>query len=150
MNTTERNKAAILQMLEEVARNGITSQVDYFSDDAMNHGIPVGRDGVREVLEDIASTFPDVHFELADVVAEGDWVVVRCYMVGTHLGTGRHPFVHEGLLAGVEPTGSEMRVQHIHMFRMKDGRIAEHWACRDDVDMVRQLGVTNTIGAIGA
>lgn len=136
-------------MLDEVERRGISSQVNYFSDDATNHGMPVGRDGVGEVLDDIAATFPDVRFELADVVAEGDWVVVRCYMLGTHLGTGRHPFVHEGLLAGVEPTGKEMRVQHIHMFKLKDGQIVEHWACRDDVGMVRQLGVTSAVAAVG-
>lgn len=129
-------------MIEAANRGGFAAQADFFAGQPINHGMSVTRDAVRVVLQDISDTFPDVRLELLNLVAEGDWVVARCDFVGTHLGVGRHPFVHEGLLAGVPPTGRSVRVQHIHMFRLWDGHIVEHWANRDDVGMIRQLGLS--------
>jgi hypothetical protein len=45
------------------------------------------------------------------------------------------------MLVGVQPTGRTFEVQHIHMYRVLDGKIAEHFANRDDVGMMRQLGL---------
>ncbi|MGH9837821.1 MAG: ester cyclase [Blastocatellia bacterium] len=56
----------------------------------------------------------------------------------------------EGLLAGVAPTGKSVRVQHIHMFRLKDGWVVEHWANRDDIEMARQLGLWPSPAAASA
>jgi predicted ester cyclase len=137
----EMNKAAVLSMLAAAEREGLTAQADFFAERVTNHGVPGTRADVRAVLQDISTTFPDAGFELLDVVAAGEWVVVRCFLSGTHLGVGRHPFVHEGLLAGVAPTGKRVRVQHIHMFRLSGGLVVEHWGCRDDVGMMRQLGL---------
>lgn len=142
MTTAERNRATIAAMMASVERDGFVSQVEYFAEQSTNHGFPADRAAIRGILEDIMTTFPDAGFEPAEIVAEGDWVVVRCFMRGTHLGTGRHPYVHYGLLAGVAPTGRSVRVEHIHMFRLEDGRIVEHQATRDDVGMMRQLGLT--------
>jgi predicted ester cyclase len=141
MKTAERNRARIAEMMESVARDGILSQVEYFAEESTNHGFPSDRAAIRGILEDIKATFPDVGLDTSEIVADGDWVAVRCFLHGTHLGTGRHPFVHHGLLAGVPPTGRKVRVQHIHMFRLEGGQIVEHWATRDDVDMMRQLGL---------
>ena len=137
----ELNKAVVQNMIAAAEREGLTAQADFFAERVTNHGIPGTREDVRMVLEDISTTFPDARFELLDVVAEAEWVVVRCFLSGTHLGVGRHPFVHEGLLAGVAPTGKRIRVQHIHMFRLRDGLVVEHWGGRDDVEMMRQLGL---------
>jgi predicted ester cyclase len=137
----EMNKAAVRSMIAAAEREGLPAQADFFAERVTNHGIPGTREDVRMVLQDISTTFPDARFELLDVVAEAEWVVVRCLLSGTHLGTGRHPFVHEGLLAGVAPTGQRIRVQHVHMFRLRDGLVVEHWGCRDDVGMMRQLGL---------
>jgi predicted ester cyclase len=49
--------------------------------------------------------------------------------------------VDGGMLVGVQPTGRTFEVQHLHMYRMLDGKIAEHFANRDDVGMMRQLGL---------
>jgi predicted ester cyclase len=45
------------------------------------------------------------------------------------------------MLVGVQPTGRAFEVQHIHMYRVLDGKIAEHFANQDDVGMMRQLGL---------
>ena len=141
MNAAEQNKAIVSRMFKAIEQKGILAQCDFFADQVLNHGRPTDREGIRDVLQDILTTFPDVKLEPLNLVAEGDWVVARCMFSGTHKGVGRHPFVHEGLLAGVNPTGKSFHTQHIHMFRIRDGLIVEHWANRDDVGMARRLGI---------
>ena len=65
------------------------------------------------------------------MVAEGDLVAYRATLSGTHRGE----------LLGMPPTGRAFRVQHMHMLRMRDGRACEHWAVRDDLGMLQQLGI---------
>jgi predicted ester cyclase len=48
---------------------------------------------------------------------------------------------HEGELWGIPPTGERFAAQQSHWFRVADGRVAEHWALRDDLGMMRQLGI---------
>jgi len=139
MNVAEENRAIFERMLQAIADRGFTAQADFFAEKGINHGMPVTRDDIRAVLNDIENTFGDASLEPLDVVAEGDWLVVRAMLTGTHTGTGRHPYVHYGLLFGVPPTGKRISVQHIHMFRFRDGQVVEHWATRDDVEMMRQL-----------
>jgi predicted ester cyclase len=141
MNAIEQNKVTIWQMFKVVEQKGFIAQCEFFADRVINHGIPINRDMVRAILQDILTTFPDVKMAPLNIVAEGDWVVAHCMFSGTHKGVGQIPFVHEGLLAGVPPTGKSFKTQHIHMFRMEDGLIVEHWAARNDVDMARQLGL---------
>jgi len=141
MNTIEQNKVAIWQMFKTVEQKGFTAQSEFFADQVINHGISVNRDMVRAILQDIQTTFPDVKIAPIHIMAEGDWVVARCMFSGTHKGVGQNPFVHEGLLAGVPPTGKSFKTDHVHIFRMEDGLIVEHWATRNDVGMARQLGL---------
>jgi predicted ester cyclase len=141
MNAIERNKVTIWQMFKVVEQKGFIAQCEFFADQVINHGISINREIVRAILQDILTTFPDVKMAPLNIVAEGDWVVAHCMISGTHKGIGQIHFVHEGLLAGVPPTGKGFKTQHIHMFRMEDGLIVEHWATRNDVDMARQLGL---------
>jgi predicted ester cyclase len=141
MKPEEQNKAVIRKMFAAAERDGLTAQATFFADRLTNHGMSVDRDSVRAILQDIATTFSDANFEMINLIAEADWVVVQCLLRGTHSGVGKHPFVHDGLLTGVPPTGKSICVQHIHMFRLQDGQIVEHWANRDDVLMMRQLGL---------
>ena len=66
-----------------------------------------------------------------DVVAEGDRVVIRWSGGGTHRGE----------LFGIPPTQKSITANGIHIFRIADGKIAEHWGTSDDLGMMRQLGV---------
>ena len=92
------------------------------------------------VWNDIYKTFPDCRFETEDIVEAGDSVVVRTKVRGTHLGTGEFP-VNGGMLVGVEPTGKSFEVQHIHWYKLRYGEIFEHYANRDDIGMMQQLGL---------
>ncbi len=141
MKLEEQNKMVIQQMFAAVEREGLAAQAAFFADQVTNHGMLVDRDSIHAVLQDIVTAYPDVKFEPINIIAENDWVVVRCLLSGTHRGLGEHPFVHEGVLAGIPPTSKSVRVQHIHMFRLEDAQIVEHWANREDVLMMRQLGL---------
>jgi predicted ester cyclase len=80
------------------------------------------------------SSFPDMHVETLQTVAAGDWVIMRTRWTGTFV----NPHSYLGL-AGVEPTGRRFDVKHAHAFRLVDGKVAEHWAIRDDLTMHNQL-----------
>jgi steroid delta-isomerase-like uncharacterized protein len=134
------NRAVIAAHHERLNRGAIDAAVEDFAEDSRNHGRPVGREGASRVLHDIHETFPDFRLEILDLVAEGDDVIVRCACSGTHLGTGRLP-VNGGLLVGVPPTGKRFEVQHIHWYKLRDGKIADHHANRDDLGMMQQLGL---------
>jgi predicted ester cyclase len=140
-----KNKAITEQIHERMKTEGLLVQLEYFADEANNHGFKVTKAQIREVLTDIINTFPDLTMEPLEVVAQGDWVVGRYWFTGTHKGMAIHPYVHYGLLVGVQPTNKMMRVQHIHMFRFDNGKIVEHQATRDDVAMVQQLGLSLTV-----
>ena len=94
-------------------------------------GAARGPEGIKGVVRWLRGAFPDLAYEIEDVLGDGDRVAIRCTARGTH----------QGEFLGRPPTGRSFAVQQIHMFRVSDGRIAEHWAARDDVGMMRQLGL---------
>ncbi len=145
-DTVTRNQNAIREHHERLNRGDVQAAVLDYAVDATNHGRPVGRDGLRLVLEDIFTTFPDWRMEIVEMVAEGDSVVVRCTVSGTHRGVGKRP-VNGGMLVGVAPTQKRFEVQHIHWYKLRDGKIIEHRANRDDIGMTRQLGLLPAVVA---
>lgn len=78
------------------------------------------------------SAVPDSTWTTLRLLAEGDFVVCHNRWTGTYGGT---------IFRGV-PTPKDRRfsVEHIHIYRINDGRIAEHWVVRDDLTMMQQLG----------
>jgi predicted ester cyclase len=136
-----KTRAAIQRIHDAVAERGWMAQAEFFAETHFNHGFEATRETTRAVLEDIQNTFPDIRFEPIQTFVQGDWVIEHCWFGGTHSGVAQHPYVHYGLLTGVPATGKTMRVLHTHLYRIQDGLIVEHFATRDDVGMVRQLGL---------
>ena len=133
--TAEENKAVVLRYVEEVWNRHDLDAIDgLVSPDYVNHAASTEeyrRGGARLAVEWLLSVFPDHRFDVENAVAEGDTVAVRGTMVGTH----------EGELMGIAPTGKRVAAQQSHWFRVVNGKLAEHWAVRDDLGMMRQLGV---------
>jgi steroid delta-isomerase-like uncharacterized protein len=75
--------------------------------------------------------FPDVHVAIEDMIAEGDKVVARNTVTGTHQGQYR----------GVPATGKPVTYDEIFIGRFADGRIAEIWGVVDVYAQLRQLGL---------
>jgi predicted ester cyclase len=139
---------AIIQLHELINRGDVSAVADGFAEETRNHGLPVGREGVRQVLADIYRTFPDWRMEILELVTVDDTVVVRCRVSGTHGGVGELP-VNGDLLVGVAPTRRRFEVQHIHWYKLRDSRIVDHYANRDDLGMMQQLGLLPAGGRPG-
>jgi len=90
----------------------------------------------------LRSAFSDLSWEVHDVIQQGDLVVLHATMSGRQTG----PFVVYRSDAEVKvafpPRGRRFAVTQTHWFRMRDGKVAEHWANRDDLGMGEQLGWT--------
>ena len=133
----EENKAQYQRTFEEVFNQGNLAIVDdLVAPDFLNHEVPPGMnnrgpDSTRQIVMMLRTAFPDLHFTIEEVVAEGDTVAGRVSMSGTHLG----PF------QGIPPTGRSFQQAHMHFVRFRDGKAVEHRAVRDDLGMMRQLGV---------
>ncbi len=74
---------------------------------------------------------PDQHFEVADVFAEGDRVVLRGVVSGTH----------KGAFFGIPPTNKTITWEGTEICRMHGGRVAERWLLTSAVEMLQQMGV---------
>jgi len=138
----EGNRKLVEEQWDVFNSGDMAAAAEFFAEDARNHGRPVGRAGVLAVLRDIQVTFPDVRFTALNYVCEAEWVSVRGMFSGTHRGVSRIPFSN-GVLVGVEPTGRHFEVQHIHMMQIRAGKITEHFANRDDIGMMQQLGLSS-------
>jgi predicted ester cyclase len=135
--SAEVNKAVVRRYIEECwNRHNIDAADELESPDYLNHAASVEyqRAGAKYSLNWLFSIFPDHRFDIEDAVADGDTVAVR----GTCRGT------HEGDLWGILPTGERFAAQQAHWFRVVDGKVEEHWAVRDDLGMMRQLGIMPT------
>ena len=132
---SEESKRLFVHVMEEVFNQDNLELADELvAPDFFNHEAPDARgpEGFKATPRWLRAAFPDLHAELHQLVAEGDLVVGRLTLSGTHRGE----------FMGVPPTGRSFSVQHMHMYRVADGKVAEHWACRDDLGQLAQLGLT--------
>jgi predicted ester cyclase len=107
---------------------------DLVAEDLVNHAAGLqGREGLRQILQTIEADLGPTSMEQHHLIAEGDLVVQHVTLHGTHRGSSMP------LLADVPPTGRAASWAFIHIWRVADGVIVEHWACRDDMGMVEQL-----------
>jgi steroid delta-isomerase-like uncharacterized protein len=146
---TQRNRDVIRQHLDLMNRGEWRQAAEYFSEDVQHHrgnwqngteAIVRGKKALTDNSEDIFRTFPDWKMEIVEVAAEGDSVIVRCRVSGTHRGVATRA-VNGGLLVGVQPTGKHFQVQHIHWYKVSGGKITDHSTSRDDLGMSQQLGL---------
>jgi steroid delta-isomerase-like uncharacterized protein len=151
---TERNREVINRFYTLVNEGHWQEAAQLFAPDVVHHlgswgssggkeTILTGRDALTKNLEDLQLTFPDRRMEIVAMVAEGDTVVTRVRWSGTHRGVSQRRLMG-GLLIGVPPTGKSFTVQHMHWYLLKDGLIVDHWANRDDLGMLQQLGLVPT------
>ena len=147
VDETVRNQRVIRGNVEKINRGDAKGAAADWAEDAQNFGRPAGPERIQRVREDITATFPDYHMEVVDMVAVGDVVVTRCKVTGTHRGVARLS-VNGGMLVGVQPTGKRFEIAHIHWYKLRDGKIVEQWATRDDLGMMQQLGLLPSTAAV--
>ena len=135
----EANKAAI-RRLHAATNSGNVEMISRTIDELVEPDalirtpVPIAATGaqvLKEVFVRLLQVFPDLHVAIEDLIAEGDKVVSRNTVTGTHRGE----------FTGVPPTGNPVVYDEIFMFRFADGRIAETWGGVDVLSQMRQLGV---------
>src|SRR3954453_24024946 len=114
-------------------RNG--SAFDLVADDLLQHAAgPQGREGLRGTLATLDHHLDRPTATIHRIVAEDDVVVVQLTLHGRPVGSTMP------LLDGGRPAGTDIAWHFIHIWRVPDGLIVEHWACRDDVGLLAQVG----------
>lgn len=144
--STETNKHIVFEVMEKGFNQGDLSVVEkYTATEAIDHQEPLGTEFIahlKEVIVTLRTAFPDLHFEIHNVVAEGDIVAFRSTMTGTHLGELR--VAGMGVFkAGpkvLPPTGRQISVPHMHFLRVVNGKTFDLWHIMDTMAMLGQLG----------
>jgi len=134
--SAEDNKALVRRFVDEVQSGGNIDLIDEVcSPGFVNHsappGIPADREGLKILTAMFRGAFPDSHFTIENMVAEGDKVATRKTFHGTHGGD----------FMGMPPTGRVVSMGLIDIVRVSDGRVVEHWAMGDSLGLMQQLGV---------
>jgi predicted ester cyclase len=96
-----------------------------------------GPQAMRKTAEWLLAQFPDLHMKIEAMITEGDTVAVMVLSEGTNLGP---------LNGVVPPTGKRFSARQSHWYRVRDGKLAEHWATREDLAAMLQLGVIQPPG----
>jgi steroid delta-isomerase-like uncharacterized protein len=114
----------------------ISQTIDEIVEPDVKIGTPLpveatGAQAIKEVFARLHRAFPDLHITVEDLIEEGDKVVGRHTVTGTH----------QGEYMGLPPTGKSVTYNEIFIFRFAGGRIAEIWGVVDVFSQMKQLGV---------
>ncbi len=135
--STEENKALARRIIEEAWSQGNLAAVDeLMAPDYVGHHSLVGnrppsRELYKQFIVRTRTAFPDFHATIEDQIAEGDLVVTRWSVQGTH----------QGMFRGKSPTGKQMTVTGIVIERIVDGKAVEGWMEIDSLGQMQQLGM---------
>lgn len=129
----EANKGVALRFIEGVFIDQDPKAVDELAaDDFTAHTfgeMAPGREPLKEAMKRAGEGVSDPKFEIQDVIAEKDRVAVRLTTRARHTGT----------FMGIEPSGNEYSIDEIHIFRVEDGKVVEHWHEFDRQRLMQQL-----------
>jgi predicted ester cyclase len=127
----EENKTLVRRLIEEVWNTSDYRQLEMVA-------APSFAESTKQGNQSIRIAFPDHTNTIEDMIAEGDKVAVRWTLRGTHQG------VLKGPLGPIPPTGNQVAVTGIHIFRIADGKITERWEEADMLGALQQLGAIPT------
>ena len=133
------NKVVVRRWFDEVMSNGDLSTVNLICLDchpgfAVLNGIvenpPTGIEGVKELVKLFRTAFPDLHFDIEDQIAEGNKVVTRMNVHGTH----------QGDFQGMPPTGKRITFSAISIWELAEGKLLQERVNWDALGAMQQLG----------
>ena len=128
----EENKAIMRRYYEAANKHNVDLVVEFVAPDFVDYSNKIeGQESLREFGNILEKGFPDLHWTIEDIVAEGDKVWVRTTMTGTHKGEYR----------GVPPTGEKVTIKAVDIWRIVNGKIVEAWAVDDLLDFYKKLGI---------
>ena len=131
---TETNKVIAQRFIEEVFEKGDDDAIEELvADDFRPHNwakAGTGKAAVRDAVKRASAGLTDAHITVNDMIGEDDKVVVRVSSQATQTGE----------FMGLPPSGRTYNIDEIHIFRLRDGKVVEHWHQGDWLGMMRQLG----------
>ena len=148
--TAEELKSLTLEGFERMFNDGELDYVDLaLAPDAVDHQEPEGTDfaaHLKQLISTLRTAFPDLRFDVEELVCEGDIVACRSTMTGTHQG----PLLI-GPLASLPVSGTPVDVPHMHFFHYDDeGRLTDLWHVWNTLSLARQLGAPAPDLSVGA
>lgn len=129
------NRAIVTRYVYEVNMQNYDAFDEFVVEDYLDHdpipGQVPGREPLKQAYRAFSEAFPDIWFTFEDLIAEGDMVVGRGVIEGTH----------KGAFLGIPPTNKKIHWTGTRMFRVRDGKVSEGWINFDMLGMLQQLGV---------
>lgn len=141
MTPKEQDNAALIRnLIEVVDRNEPFDISDYYTDDYLDHhpspgrALAEGSEGIRIAFGNFRKAFPDTVHTIHHLFANDDRVVAHISAVATHTGE----------IMGISPTGAEVYLESIAIYRIEEGRIAERWCFQGKgiLDQLKEAGAT--------
>jgi predicted ester cyclase len=144
--TSTSNKQIVDDFITALFTNGDLTAVDRYLDPRfVDHDPPLpnspdGAEGVRQAAKLFRQAFPDWRSDDLHLIAEGDLVAEHFVAHGTHRGS----------VMSESPTGQDVVLRGVNIFRITDGKIVERWGRLDDLGLLRQLGIVAEPAGISA
>ena len=135
-DSTDEIREKVRELFGEVfPSNDVERVTEFVHPDVFDHssppGAPQGIDDVKRTIHWLNSVFSDLRWEIHQIIVEDDLAAVYCTLHGRQTGD----------LMGIPPTGRQIKQPYVQIFRFKDGKTIERWAVRDDLTLMKQLGV---------
>jgi C-1 hydroxylase len=134
-SVAEENKALFRRFIEAWNAGDADAMWRLWAPDMVHHdrARDCGPNDVYALMSSFVSAFPDLRFQIEDLIADGEMVAARMTARATQ----------QGEFMGLPPTGRPVAVTVMGQVRIVDGRIAEHWNVMDEVHLLQQLGLAS-------
>jgi steroid delta-isomerase-like uncharacterized protein len=130
---SDANKALVSQFYQGLSSGDLSVIDTTLSDDFVEHeefpGLPPTKAGVHQLFEGLIAAFGGPKIVAEDIIAEGDKVVARARLTGTHVAE----------FLGVPASGNKVDIALWDLLLVKDGKFAEHWGLLDGATLMQQL-----------
>jgi steroid delta-isomerase-like uncharacterized protein len=137
MTQREENRSLYLSYLEYCNEHDLDGMASFYTSTIKVNDLPMDPAAVSAQFEPLFSAFPDWHWEIRNLVVDGDHIAVHFTVTGTH----------RAAFQGIEATGRRVTSSEFTFYRLEDGKFAEVWDLADMDAVMRQIGrVTRTQG----
>ena len=132
--TIEADKALVRRFIKEIFEQGRPEAVDELcADDFIGHTWGnADKEGLKAAMARVAQGLADARFSIEDEIGEGELVAVRLTASARHVGD----------FMGLPASGRSYEIGEIHIFRVRDGKVSEHWHQFDSAGLMKQLGAS--------
>jgi predicted ester cyclase len=143
--SAQENKHIVRRMFEEVFNQGNLALADScvaatFVNHATQAAMLPGPESLKEHVVLLRTAFPDLHFRIEDLIADEEYAAAHVTFSGTH----------KGVFRGLPPTHTSCVQAQMHIVRFVERKVVEHWAVRDDLCFMQQLGMVPSSGQVSS